>query len=141
MTTSTITTNSGVSTVTQKHSTMFVAGAAFNAAAALMLLFPSFFYPMFQITPIPDPSFATHCAAGLVTVLGIGYYWASQDLPGNASIVRLGALGKAGVVVIAVVDVLLGIISWQSLLVLSGDFVFAVLFYQALLDLGKAKHQ
>jgi hypothetical protein len=127
--------------VTQKHSSVFVAGAIFNAVASLMLFLPSITFPILHITPIPAASFPIHVAAALVGFLGIGYYWASLDLPLHANIVQLGMTAKIGVVLLAVVDVLLGIISWQALLVVAGDVVFAFLFYQALAVLHKAKQQ
>ena len=122
--------------VTKKHSNMFVAAALFNAVATICLVLPSM-----STDPLPEAGFVTHLAALLVLAFGVGYYWASQDLPGNSNIILLGTVAKAAVVVMAVLDVLLGIVSWQDVVLVFGDFVFVLLFYKALQDLNKAKQE
>ena len=70
--------------------------------------------------------------AWLVVVFGIGYFWVSRDAAGNLPIIRLGLLGKASVVLVALGCVLTGAVSGQLMLLASVDGVYAVLFWRAL---------
>ena len=112
---------------------MFLGAALFNWIIGLGLLFiPALFLSLFSISPTPDQSVWVQQFAGLVTVFGLGYYWAAKDLNNNRSIVRLAVWGKSAVVLIALLNVISGDISWQFMLPAAGDAVFVVLFMLAL---------
>ena len=117
----------------QTASNMFLGGAIFNWAVALTLFFiPGVFLNLLSVTPTPQQSVWVQQFAGLVFVFGIGYYWASRDFEANIQIIRLAVIGKAGVVLIGVLNVVIGDVSWQFMLPASGDLIFVVLFVMAL---------
>ena len=112
---------------------IFLSGAIFNWAVALTLFFiPGIFLNLLSVTPTPQQSLWVQQFAGLVFVFGIGYYWASRDFEANIQIIRLAVIGKAGVVLIGVLNVVIGDVSWQFMLPASGDLIFVVLFVMAL---------
>lgn len=112
---------------------MFLAGAVFNWVVSLSLFFaPEIILGLFVVTPAPEQSIWIQQFAGLVFVFGIGYYWASGDFESNIQIIKMAVIGKAGVVLIALLNVISGDISWQFMLPVSGDLVFVALFIMAL---------
>ena len=112
---------------------MLLGAAIFNWIIGLGLLFiPGIVLSWFCITPTPDQNVWVQEFAGLVTVFGIGYYWAARDFHNNQSIVRLAVLGKSAVVLIALLNVIRGDVSWQFMIPAAGDAVFVVLFILAL---------
>lgn len=114
-------------------SKMFLAGAIFNWAVAATLFFiPGIFLNLLAVTPVPEQSLWVQQFAGLVFVFGIGYYWASRNFQANVQIVRMAIIGKVGVVLIGLLNVATGDVSWQFMLPASGDVIFAVLFVMAL---------
>ena len=114
-------------------SNMLLGGAIFNWAVALTLFsIPQVFLNLLSVTPAPQQSLWVQQFAGLVFVFGIGYYWASRDFEANIQIIRMAVIGKAGVVLIGVLNVVTGDISWQFLLPVSGDLIFVILFVMAL---------
>ena len=114
-------------------SNMFLGGAIFNWAVALTLFFiPGVFLNLLSVTPTPQQSLWVQQFAGLVFVFGIGYYWASRDFEANIQIIRMAVIGKLGVVLIGLLNVVTGDISWQFLLPASGDLIFVILFVMAL---------
>jgi hypothetical protein len=114
-------------------SNIFLSGAIFNWAVALALFFiPRLFLNLLGVTPSPEQSLWVQQFAGLVFVFGIGYYWASRDFEANIQIIRLAVIGKAGVVLVGLLNVVTGDISWQFMLPASGDLIFVVLFIMAL---------
>ena len=124
--------------LTKKHHNMFVAAALFNWTAALSLLKPSFLFDTLGITPVPNEDLILHLCSLLIIFFGIAYYSASKDLNKNTNVIRLGMVAKATVFAVAVLDVALGYISWQIIIIISGDLVFAILFYKALQDVTDA---
>jgi hypothetical protein len=114
-------------------SKMLLGGAIFNWVVALPLFFiPGFFLNLLSVTPAPQQSLWVQQFAGLVFVFGIGYYWASRDFEANIQIIRMAVIGKAGVVLIGLLNVATGDVSWQFMLPVSGDLIFVILFVMAL---------
>ena len=112
---------------------MLFSAACFNWLAALALLvFPGMLLQLFRITPLPTEPLFLHMFAVLVFVFGVGYYWASRDFMTNAPIVRLGMISKFAVVITGLVNTLLGNVSWQIMLLVSADLLYAILFFIAL---------
>ena len=114
-------------------SKIFLGGAVFNWIVAGSLFFiPEVLLNLFAVTPTPEQSLWVQQFAGLVFVFGIGYYWASRNFEANIQIIKLAVIGKAGVVLIGVLNVMSGSISWQFMLPASADAVFVILFVMAL---------
>lgn len=112
---------------------MFLVAAIFNWAVALTLFFiPGIFLDLLVVTPTPEQSLWVQQFAGLVFVFGIGYYWASRNFQANIQIIRLAVIGKVGVVLIGVLNVVTGDISWQFMIPAAADAVFVTLFILAL---------
>ena len=117
----------------QTASKMFLAAAVFNWVVASSLFFsPAALLNLFGATPTPDQSLWVQQFAGLVFVFGIGYYWAARNFAANLPIIRLAFIGKTGVMLIGLLNVLAGEISWQFMLPVSGDLCFVILFIMAL---------
>ncbi|MCB1674931.1 MAG: hypothetical protein KDI01_01485 [Halioglobus sp.] len=121
-----------------ESSRMFRFAAAFNWGVALgLFLIPAPFLGLLSVSPTPEQSLWVQQFAGLVLFFGIGYYQASVDLEKMAPMIRLAVWAKWGVVLIALLNVLTGDISWQFMIPASVDGVFAVLFVQALRSMAK----
>lgn len=119
---------------------MLISAAWFNWLAALaLLLIPATLFQLFRITPLPTEPLFLHLFAVLVFVFGIGYYWAAKDFEKNAPIVRLGMIGKLAVFLTGLVNTLLGNVSWQIMLLVSVDLLYAVLFFMALKAVVRAQ--
>jgi len=63
---------------------------------------------------------------------GAIFNWASKDFEANIQIIRMAVIGKAGVVLIGLLNVVTGDVSWQFMLPVSGDLIFVILFVMAL---------
>jgi hypothetical protein len=112
---------------------MLFSAACFNWLVALALLaIPEKLFLLFHVTPLPTEPLFLHLFAVVVFVFGFGYYWAARDFVRNAPIVRLGMIGKLGVFVTGLLNALLGNVSWQILLLVSVDLLYAILFFIAL---------
>ena len=112
---------------------MFLVSAIFNWLIASGLFFiPGAFLGLLHIDPLPDQTVWIQLFAALVFMFGVAYYWASRDFEANVSVVRLGAIGKTTVVLVALLNVATGDISWQLLIPASADLLFALLFLVAL---------
>ena len=123
-----------------KSRRLFIAAALFNWLVALGLFFiPDLFLAVFAVTPAPEQTLWIQQFAGLVFIFGVGYYQASRDLQALAPMIRLAVWAKWGVVLIAVLNVMTGDISWQFLIPATADGVFAVLFARALRFLPDAQ--
>jgi hypothetical protein len=112
---------------------LFVAAAIFNWVVGLGLFFiPGLFLSLFGITPLPEQSLWVQLFASLVFFFGIAYYQASVDLPRHRNIIKLAVWAKTGVLLIGLMNVVNGDVSWHFLIPASADGVFAVLFLMAL---------
>lgn len=112
---------------------MFRLAALFNWVVSLgLFLAPAPFLGLLGITPVPEQSLWVQQFAGLVFFFGVGYWQASNDLVKMAPTIRLAIWGKWGVVLIGLLNVLTGDISWQIMVPASADAVFALLFARAL---------
>jgi hypothetical protein len=112
---------------------MLYSAAIFNWLVSLALVaFPYSLFQLFKVTPLPVEPLFLHLFAVLVFSFGIGYYWAARDFVLNAPIIRLGMIGKLAVFFTGIVNVLLANVSWQLLLLVSVDLLYAALFFIAL---------
>jgi hypothetical protein len=94
-------------------SKMLLSGAIFNWVIALGLFFiPASFLSLFFVTPAPEQTLWVQQFAGLVFFFGCIYYGASRDFEKYAQTIQVAVWGKAGVVLIALLNVWSGDISW-----------------------------
>jgi len=113
--------------------TLFLTAAIFNWAVGLALAFKAgLLFELFRVTPAPTEPLFLQLFAWLVVVFGIGYWWVSRDPAANAPIIKLGILGKISVFLAVLACVLMDAVSWQMLILASGDLVYAALFWRAL---------
>lgn len=89
-------------------------------------------FGLFRITPLPTETLFLQLFAWLVIVFGIGYFWVSRDPVANVPIIKLGMIGKLSVVLVSLACVLTGSVSWQMMLLVSVDLLYAILFWRAL---------
>jgi small multidrug resistance pump len=121
---------------TKQSKTMFLTAAIFNWTVGLALAFKAgLLFELFRVTPAPTEPLFLQLFSWLIIIFGIGYFWASKDPAANAPIVKLGLLGKLSVVLVALSCVLTGAVSWQLLILVSVDLLYAVLFWRALKSL------
>ena len=112
---------------------LFFVAALFNGIVGLLLFFaPNLFLTVFQVTPAVSNTLWVQLFAILVLAFGLGYYWAAQNVAANAAVVKLGIIAKTGVVLVIVLNIITGAVSWQLLVPASADAVFALLFWRAL---------
>jgi hypothetical protein len=119
------------------NKTMFLTAAIFNWAVGLTLAFKAeFLFELFRVTPVPAEPLFLQLFSWLVIVFGIGYFWVSKDPAANVPVIKLGLLGKLSVVLVALVCVLAGTVSWQMMILASADLLYVILFWRALKGLG-----
>jgi hypothetical protein len=112
---------------------MLISAACFNwLVAVALLIIPAKLFQLFSVTPLPTEPLFLHLFTALVFTFSMGYYWASQEFAANAPIVRLGMIGKLAVFLTGLANTLLGNVSWQILLLVSVDLLYAILFFIAL---------
>lgn len=112
--------------------TLFLSAAGFNWVIALLFgLNVEAVFLFFNISPLPSELLFVHFFSAVVFSYGIGYYWIAKDFETNQPIVKLGAVAKLILVGVGMLDCLLGIISWQIMVLLLVDFVYSLLFFGA----------
>jgi len=112
---------------------LFISAAAFNWIAAVVFVFASdWTLAILSLEPSPTALLFLHLFSTLVFLFGIAYYRAATDLAGQAEVIKLGGIAKLALVVVAALDVVLGVVSWPILVPLAGDLVYGLLFFKAL---------
>ena len=112
---------------------MFTTAAWFNWLAGLAVAVNAeLLFGLFRITPLPTEPLFLQLFAWLVIVFGIGYFWVSRDPVANVPIIKLGMIGKLSVVLVSLACVMTGSISWQLMILVSADLLYAILFWRAL---------
>ena len=112
---------------------MFTSAAWFNwLAGVAVAVNAELLFGLFKITPLPTEPLFLQLFAWLVIVFGIGYFWASRDPEANVPVIKLGIIGKLSVVLVSLACVLTGGVSWQMLILVSVDLLYAILFWRAL---------
>ena len=112
---------------------MFTTAAWFNwVAGGAVAVNAGWLFSLFGITPLPTEPLFHQLFAWLVIVFGIGYFWASRDPAANVPVIKLGMLGKLSVVLVSLACVLTGSVSWQLMILVSADLLYAILFWRTL---------
>jgi hypothetical protein len=112
---------------------MFTTAALFNwMAGGAVVINAVWLFGLFGVTPLPTEPLFLQLFAWLVIVFGIGYFWASRDPVANVPIIKLGMIGKLSVVLVSLACVMTGSISWQLMILVSADLLYAILFWRAL---------
>lgn len=115
---------------------MFISAAWFNWMIAVALLTNvDAVFSLFNIHPLPGNQLFVHFFSVVVFAFGIAYYWISRDMTANSPLIKFGALAKMMLVGMGITDVLLGIVSWQILILLPVDLIYSILFIAALRNL------
>ncbi|MBI9092111.1 MAG: hypothetical protein JEZ12_23105 [Desulfobacterium sp.] len=116
-----------------EYKRLFQAAAVWNIGLGGSLgLFYERLLPLLKMPEaITSPLFLSEVVA-LVITFGIGYYWVSRDFKGNIPIVKLGVIGKLLVFFTGLYWTTKNGCSLPVLALLSGDFIFAVLFIVAI---------
>ncbi len=112
---------------------LFSIAAAFNMIIgwSWLLAMPLFVQISGMSPPPSDPVFL-HLGAVLVIAFGWGYWCISRDPVANRAIIRLGILGKSLVVMVGYYDWLAGNTNGIFAFLVTGDAIFAALFYDYL---------
>ena len=117
----------------QAQRILFLTAALFNwAVAAAFVVDAAQLFRLFAVSPEPTEPLFVILFAWLVFAFGIAYYWVSRDPATNAPLIRLGIVGKSGVVATSLLCVFFGIVSWQLMILVAMDAVYAILFWRAL---------
>ncbi len=113
--------------------TLFLTAAIFNWAVGLSLAFQArLLFELFRVSPAPTEPLFLQLFAWLVVAFGVGYFWVSRDPVVNIPIIKLGILGKLGVVLAALACVVMGAVSWQMMILASADLLYLIFFWWAL---------
>ena len=117
---------------------MFLSAACFNWLVAIALVVDiDLLFGIFGVAPVPTEELFLHFFATVVFVFGIAYYWIANDVIANQALIRVGAIAKMVLVCVGIIDVALGIVSWQILILLSVDLVYSLLFFNVLRQLPR----
>ncbi len=119
---------------TRYYKYMFLAGAFWNWAAAVLLWFT---YERFFAFLGQDPfryALPFQIALGLIFVYGIGYFYLYRDQAGNREIAKLGIYGKTAVFALLLSNWMAGEIVFALLIPGIIDLAFALLFLEFLIS-------
>ncbi len=112
---------------------LFISAAWFNWIAAVVFVFASdWVLPLLSLESSPTALLFLHLFCTVVFLFGIAYYRAATDLAAQAEVIKLGGAAKLALVLVATLDVVLGVVSWPILVPLSGDLVYGLLFFRVL---------
>lgn len=112
---------------------LFGAAAIFNFVAGIAFLFAmQQVAQLIGMKPVPSDLLFVHFGAVLVLTFGWGYWRVSCDPVGNRPIIRLGIVGKSLVVIAGYVDWYAGNVNWPFAALITGDLIFAALFWDYL---------
>ena len=112
---------------------VFLVGAIFNWLVGLGLAFAATaLLGIFGVSPLPTEPLFLQLFAWLVVAFGVAYFWVYRDPAGNRKLIQLGIIAKLGVVIVCLINVFMGNVNWQIMLVAGADLVFAILFWRAL---------
>ncbi|MBD5804030.1 hypothetical protein AZOA_34730 [Azoarcus sp. Aa7] len=112
---------------------MFRLAGIFNIAVAVPLwIAPVALSKLFGFEPVPVDILYTDLFAVLAITFGIGYWRVGADPVRNRAIVEMGILGKLLVVLVGYQHFLAGATSLPFAALVTGDLVWAALFWRYL---------
>jgi hypothetical protein len=103
-------------------------GVVFNALVGAMMLFPGSLGALAALPPVGSV-FYRWMLAFFVLLFAATYAWLARRPVIDRPLVALAAIGKTGVFAIAIACLLRGDIAARTVLLSSGDLVFAVCFW------------
>jgi hypothetical protein len=118
---------------------IFQLKAAINWIEALALLFADrWIRELLGEKPLTNPEYLQLFVV-LVFVIGIGYWWVSQDISRNREIVKLGIYAQCSVFVVLAYQTLVGNVHPLYLMPGVIDLIFAILFGLFLYSYARTK--
>jgi hypothetical protein len=118
---------------------IFQLKAAINWIESLALLFADrWIRELLGEKPLTNPEYLQLFVV-LVFVIGIGYWWVSQDISRNREIVKLGIYAQCSVFVVLAYQTLLGNVHPLYLMPGVIDLIFAILFGLFLYSYARTK--
>lgn len=105
------------------------ASAAFNLAGAMLFAFPESTISQLAGLPIPVPAFHSLLLAEFIILFGGSYAWLALQPSINRPLLAFGAIGKTGAFLLVALLWLLGQAPGRGVLAITGDLVFACLFF------------
>jgi hypothetical protein len=109
------------------------ASAVFNLAGGLLFAFPESAISQLAGLPVPVPTFYVALLAEFIILFGASYAWLAMQPAINRPLLTFGAIGKTGAFLLVAVLWLLGQAPARGVLAITGDLVFACLFFWWLL--------
>ena len=118
---------------------IFQLKAAINWIESLALLFADrWIRELLGEKPLTNPEYLQLFLV-LVIVIGIGYWWVSQDISRNREIVKLGIYAQCSVFVVLAYQTLIGNVHPLYLIPGVIDLIFAILFGLFLYSYARTK--
>ena len=118
---------------------IFQLKAAINWIESLALLFAErWIRELLGEKPLTNPEYLQLFVV-LVFVIGIGYWWVSQDISRNREIVKLGIYAQCSVFVVLAYQTLIGNVHPLYLIPGVIDLIFAILFGLFLYSYARTK--
>ena len=109
------------------------ASAVFNLAGALLFAFPESTISQLAGLPVPVPTFYSALLAEFIILFGASYAWLALQPAINRPLLAFGAIGKTGAFLLVAVLWLAGQAPARGVLAITGDLIFACLFFEWLL--------
>jgi len=109
------------------------ASAVFNLAGGLLFAFPDSTISQLAGLPVPVPTFYSGLLAEFIILFGASYAWLALQPAINRPLLAFGAIGKTGAFLLVAVLWLAGQAPARGVLAITGDLIFACLFFGWLL--------
>ncbi len=113
------------------NATLWVA-AGFNMLGAYIFAFPDSAIGNYYELPSQVPPLYAALTSFMVFLFGLMYAWLAAQPSVVRPLLYLGAFGKGGFFLVAVALWLVGAVGLSSVMLLSGDGVFAILWFSYL---------
>jgi hypothetical protein len=105
------------------------ASALFNLAGAMLFAFPESTLSQLAGLPVPVPTFYALLLAEFILLFGCSYAWLALQSSINRPLLAFGAIGKTCAFLLAVVLFVAGQVPARGVLAITGDLIFAGLFF------------
>ncbi len=105
------------------------ASAVFNLAGAMLFAFPESALSQLAGLPVPVPTFYAALLAEFILLFGGSYAWLALQSAINRPLLAFGAIGKTAAFLLVAVLWLTGQVPARGVLAMTGDLIFACLFF------------